>query len=236
MSNPKLLKKIVFTGKLKTITAIRIGGNKSSLEIGGIDNNVIKTGNGVPFIPGSSLKGKMRSLLAKIKGYESVEKDGVELKRLFGTSGESTNSDTSSFTQTRLQVKDLHLDQEHFKRHFDSKYLDFEFTQIKTENKIIREKGSAEHPRQVERIPGGSEFVLKMIVDIFEGDNLISTVNLLKKSFLLIELDYVGGHGSKGSGEVKIELSDIQCHDFDDKPLTESENKALSEIRDQFKG
>ncbi len=235
MSNPKLIKKIVISGKLKAITAIRIGGNKSSLEIGGIDNNVIKTGNGVPFIPGSSLKGKMRSLLAKVKGYESVEKDGDEIKRLFGTSGEGSKGETSTFTQTRLQVKDLHLDQSHFKQQFDTKFLDFEFTQIKTENKIVREKGSAEHPRQVERIPGGSEFELRMILDIYEGDVIINLIKLLKTSFKLLELDYVGGHGTKGSGEVKIVILQTECHDFDDKNLSDEANNALTDLKDQFK-
>ena len=58
----KLVGKIVIEGILTAMSAIRVGGNKSSLEIGGIDNNVINTRNGIPFIPGSSLKGKMPSL------------------------------------------------------------------------------------------------------------------------------------------------------------------------------
>lgn len=64
----KLTGKIIITGKLTTLTGLHIGGSKTSLSIGSIDNNVIKTAKGVPYIPGSSIKGKMRSLLAKING------------------------------------------------------------------------------------------------------------------------------------------------------------------------
>lgn len=72
----KLQGKLIITGKLETITGLHVGGSKNTKRIGDIDNNVIKSAKGIPYIPGSSLKGKLRSLLAKKEGTIAItEKD-----------------------------------------------------------------------------------------------------------------------------------------------------------------
>ncbi|MCS6968717.1 MAG: type III-A CRISPR-associated RAMP protein Csm3 [Cytophagales bacterium] len=69
MEGRVLLKKIKYTGNLKAITGIRIGDSKESTEIGGVDGPVIRRRyDGQPYLPGSSIKGKMRCLLELVYG------------------------------------------------------------------------------------------------------------------------------------------------------------------------
>lgn len=56
--------KFIISGILECVTGTRIGGTQEKFEIGGIDNPVIKDPlTDLPYIPGSSLKGKLRHLL-----------------------------------------------------------------------------------------------------------------------------------------------------------------------------
>lgn len=84
----KLTAKIIIRGRIQAVTGLHIGGSKSSLDIGGVDLNIIKTPHGVPFIPGSSLKGKLRSMLARVEGSPEVQEDPEYILKLFGSSGE----------------------------------------------------------------------------------------------------------------------------------------------------
>ncbi|MEM8896069.1 MAG: RAMP superfamily CRISPR-associated protein, partial [Bacteroidota bacterium] len=70
----KLQKKLILTGYIKAETGLHIGGTEGSLDIGGMNNPVIKTINDMPYIPGSSLKGKLRSLLARAHGSKALTK------------------------------------------------------------------------------------------------------------------------------------------------------------------
>lgn len=203
----KITNKIFIEGSITALTGFRIGGNKSSLEIGGVDLNVIKTGSGIPYIPGSSFKGKMRSLLAKIEGSESCEKDSKEIKILFGDSGSNDNKQP-----TRLMCRDAALNQIEFNSTFGNlkeRKLDFDFTEIKTENTINRSSGSALNPRQIERVPAGAKFNFEILLDIYEIDDIKKQLKLISTALELINLDYIGGHGSRGSGRVKIEVAKV---------------------------
>ena len=54
----------VIEGDLELVTGLHIGAGNDEIRIGGIDNPVLKHPySGQPYIPGSSLKGKVRSLL-----------------------------------------------------------------------------------------------------------------------------------------------------------------------------
>ena len=64
----KLQKYISIRAKLVTKTGLRIGGTEEGMSIGGAENPVIRDYYGKPYIPGSSLKGKMRSLLEQSTG------------------------------------------------------------------------------------------------------------------------------------------------------------------------
>ncbi len=189
----QLKAKIFIKGTIITKTGLHIGGSKSSLDIGGVDLNVVKSPQGVPFIPGSSLKGKLRSLLAKLHGSIAVNKNNLEgadknknlqklkedkilidehfpyLLKLFGKSGDDRN-DGAQADVTRLLVRDAPLDTDHFKEEFEDKGAELElgYTDIKWENRIDRKRGTALDPRQLERVPAGAEFKFELVYDLYD--------------------------------------------------------------------
>src|SRR6202789_3881170 len=67
----QLVGKLILSGDLHCETGLHIGAGKGSLEIGGADNPVVKDAFGLPYIPGSSLRGKIRSLLENAMGLTS---------------------------------------------------------------------------------------------------------------------------------------------------------------------
>lgn len=238
MTKPKLIAKIFIKGKIKAETGLHIGGSKSSLDIGGVDLNVIKTPKGEPFIPGSSLKGKLRSMLARVEGSEAVNRSGAEnkeakvadedfnyLNQLFGRSGDDKDSMAKGET-TRVVVRDAGLDTEAFKGlRFD---LDDEYTTVKWENTIDRRKGTAEHPRQLERVPAGAKFDFEIVYDLYDdsektyvfseneakhyGTNAKPNQTIATKhawsllvAMKLLQDDYLGGQGSRGYGKIRFE-------------------------------
>lgn len=193
----KLIKKIKINTTLTLLTGLHIGGSSENVEIGGIDNAVIKlaTKNNQPYIPGSSLKGKMRCLLEQVAGAAEVGGDKI-INNLFGF--QKTNQPSKIIvrdaTLTKTSEKQLRL--------CDS--LDMPYTEGKWENVIHRIKGTAEHPRQTERIPAGAEFDIEFVINVWDDDNENQLLDLLKKGIRLIENDYLGGSGSRGYGQVKF--------------------------------
>jgi CRISPR-associated protein Csm3 len=207
----QLIGKIFIKGSIVAETGLHIGGSKSSLDIGGIDLNVIKTANKVPFIPGSSLKGKLRSMLARLEGSESAEKDKPYIKTLFGDSGgndkENDNNPKKNYEKgavTRLIVRDAMLaDKENFKKRF--KDLEFEYTETKWENTIDRKTGTAQHPRQLERVPAGAKFEFEIVYDEYDDNQTKEHLTTIRTAMRLLEGDYLGGSGSRGYGKVRFE-------------------------------
>lgn len=101
----KLIAKVFIKGKIIAETGLHIGGSKASLDIGGVDSNVVKTPQGVPFIPGSSLKGKLRSLLAKLQGSIAVSaKDLSEKDKI--TRNSKSQADKNTNPQNREQASE----------------------------------------------------------------------------------------------------------------------------------
>ena len=191
----RLIKKLKFSYTVELISGLHIGGSSDNVEIGGIDCPVIKlaTRNNQPYIPGSSIKGKMRCILEQLKGTESDK----EINLLFG----STKDNPSS---TRLIVRDAYLTEDSLRLLSNNDDLALPYTEIKSENKIDRIKGTASDPRQIERVPAGVEFQAEFIINIWESDDEKSLVNLLEKGIHAIENDYLGGSGSRGYGQVKF--------------------------------
>ncbi len=200
----KLIEKNIIKGIITLETGLHIGGSKSSLDIGGLDSPVIKTPLGVPYIPGSSLKGKIRSLLAKKEGSGSEEEDSVLLRQLFGCVAKNKEE------ITRLIFRDANMDTEKFKATFTKQdaILETDYSEGKWENTIDR-KSSKANPRQLERIPAGAVFNFEIVMDIYENDNKLDMLNTLKEGFELLENDYLGGSGTRGYGKIKI-TSDIE--------------------------
>lgn len=192
----KLVKKILVSTKLTVVTGLHIGGSKDSVEIGGIDNPVIKvaTRKNQPYIPGSSLKGKMRCLLEQVNGATAVGKSET-VNNLFGYASNNQPS--------KLIVRDAYLSNDSVNKLIAAS-LDMPYTENKYENTIDRVKGKAEHPRQSERVPAGAEFEVEMVINVWDNDNADELKQLLRQGIALIENDYLGGSGSRGYGQVKF--------------------------------
>ena len=205
------LKKIkVIKGRIFCETGLHIGGSQDEIEIGGVDLPVIKHPiTKEPYIPGSSLKGKMRSTLER--KYDNVTNKGEPcgcgkedclICRVFGPHKNTSHS----LGPTRILVRDSKLSQE-----TRNEYKELAVKggvlplENKTENIINRLKGNAEHPRSLERVPAGSKFDMEIAVQIFEGDNEQDIIDFIKEGLLLVQETYLGGFGSRGSGKVKFQ-------------------------------
>lgn len=203
----QLLKKIKINTTIELLTGLHIGGSGDNVEIGGIDNPVIKlsTRDNQPYIPGSSLKGKMRCLLEQIAGSAKVGGNDL-INNLFGYS--QTNQ------PSKLIVRDAMLTDVSVNMLKTCEYLDMPYTEGKWENVIDRVKGTAEHPRQTERIPAGVMFDVEFVINVWDDDNEDDLVNLLKKGINALENDYLGGSGSRGYGQIKFgELKQTELSD-----------------------
>src|ERR1700739_4254302 len=64
----RFIGKLIWEGDLECQTGLHIGAGKGSLEIGGADNPVVKDAFGLPYIPGSSLRGQPRSVFEQSSG------------------------------------------------------------------------------------------------------------------------------------------------------------------------
>jgi len=200
----KLIETKIVKGRIILETGLHIGGSKSSLDIGGLDSPVIKTPQGVPYIPGSSLKGKIRSLLGVKEGSVDVENDSQLLLKMFGSSVKGKE------TVSRLIFRDARLDEDDFQKTFidQNAILDTGFTEAKYENTIDRKSGTSKGGlRQMERVPAGAKFNFEIVVNRYEceGEKDEDFLVTLKEGFKMLEDNYLGGSGSRGYGKVKIE-------------------------------
>lgn len=214
----KLEKIRTITGRIHVVTGLHIGASNESIEIGGLDNPIIKDplpGNNAPYIPGSSLKGKLRSLIeiregrfvkdGKDKGKPcNCGKKDCHVCAVFGTSAASRSEDLGS---TRIVVRDAHLSKYKkdvtISKSWDEKFKAGELPmEIKYENSINRITGEA-NPRPLERVPGGVEFDFNISFKVFEGDP-DEYFDTLLKGMKLLELDALGGAGSRGCGQIRF--------------------------------
>ena len=218
----KLIGKLILEGDLHCETGLHIGAGKGSLEIGGADNPVVKDSSGRPYVPGSSLRGRLRSLLehsrglatpaelvylSRRKGQEvrihQSDRPGDEVCLLFGRNPgrmEKVRGDVleANFaTPSRLTVCDAPLDLDSITPQMREN-LDDELT----ENAIDRITSQA-NPRTLERVPAGARFHVRFVVDILcEEDKALPA--LLVEGLRLLEDDSLGGGGSRGSGRVRF--------------------------------
>ena len=216
MDEVNLIGKVIITGTIEAKTGIRIGGPTVGLDIGGVDNVVIKDPKGIPYIPGSSLKGKMRSLLEKAEGKELVEvskkplirihkckdKEKIcEICKIFGLPSEEEFAEP-----TRLIVRDSSLIKESLPEDV-RKNLDLEWTEVKWEN-VIDRITSAANPRQMERVPAGAKFSFEAIYNVLTEEDKDNLEHIFR-AMEFLEDDYLGGQGSRGYGKVKFTDLDV---------------------------
>ena len=215
---PQLTAITTIEATLELVTGLRIGAGDSEMHIGGVDNTVIKHPHTqAPYIPGSSLKGKMRSLLEwrsgavkeEALGWKDFEKSSgsqqAEVKRilqLFGISGDAKLGveQMSTMGPTRVSFWDCNLNAKWEKQIRED---NFSLTEVKSENRINRISGVAEHPRQTERVPAGALFDFRLSIRRLDGDGE-DLLNTVLQGLKLLELDSVGGSGSRGYGKVRF--------------------------------
>jgi CRISPR-associated protein Csm3 len=207
----KLFKKITITGQLELLTGIHIGDSKESVDIGGVDSPVVRRkDDNRPYIPGSSLKGKMRCLLDIAHGQtDTTRMPEHPIGRLFGA---LANRDTSG-NPSRLIVRDADLNKAKAKEIQDKGFTDMPYTEVKFENTINRIQGIAEHPRQFERVPAGAIFDVGFVINVIANSDEEAIIaekemlELFNAGIRLLEDDYLGGSGSRGYGQIKFILN-----------------------------
>jgi CRISPR-associated protein Csm3 len=227
--------RVFITFDIEAVTGLHIGGTETGIEIGGVDKTVIRDPlTNRPYIPGSSLKGKMRSLLEKYGGLVQNQRIGqgfihscgagnkeggkreyaeCDVCQVFGVPGERDFA-----TPTRLVVRDVHLSHESAKILEETARTDLPYTEVKTEVSIDRVT-SAANPRQMERVPAGSVFSNRkdnedegaevMVYSLYQGDDCDAQTDAARletvlRGMQLLEDDYLGGLGSRGSGKVQF--------------------------------
>src|SRR5579872_5441104 len=223
----KLIGKLILEGEMTCETGLHVGAGKGSLEIGGSDNPVVKDAFGRPYVPGSSLRGKIRSLLeqssglavptelvylSRRKGQEvrihQSDRPDDEICLLFGRNPgrmervQGETLDTAQATPARLSVFDAPLDPESITAQMREN-LDDELTEVKSENAIDRITSQA-NPRTLERVPAGARFRVRMVLDILCPEDA-GLPGLVIQGLRLLEDDTLGGGGSRGSGRVRFD-------------------------------
>lgn len=216
-------------GEIEVLSGLHIGASDDVMKIGGVSNSVIKDANtNNPYIPGSSIKGKMRSLLEWSFGIvhlgrtkdeegkpfsseylkdpaftkEDIKSNAENILKLFG----DANSDEKrkNYGLTRLSFCDCEiLEQKDIEKKTEAKY----------ENVIDRTNGTAKHPRQTERVSKGVKFEYTITLKVFDNvkfdenvsiDNEKEFKEIVEKGLNLIESDYLGGNGTRGYGRVSF--------------------------------
>jgi len=192
--------KIQVTAQIRLETGLHIGTSNAFAAIGATDSPVIKDPiTNLPIIPGSSIKGKMRTLLAKVYNTTLAEKpgdDGEIISRLFG------NSSDKNYKVGRLIFRDAFLTN---KKDLDSRSVKG-YTEVKFENTIDRITAEA-NPRQIERAIRDSVFGFELIYEVTDKSQaqVEEDFKVILDGLKLLELDYLGGSGSRGYGKVAFE-------------------------------
>ena len=218
MSEYKLTGIYRVRGQIRLETGLHIGGDEGVIEIGGNDNPIVRditTGN--PYIPGSSLKGKMRYLLEWYTGRVSKDGkvyDGKNLSKesendlLLNVFG-GTAGGNGRKGPTRITVKDIFLSIDSEKEVKKMKERTGTDTELKIENSINRLDSSA-NPRNLERVPRNLIFDLKINFKVLSIDNKNEIEKMIKEGLRLVEIEGLGGSVSRGSGQIKFENLKIE--------------------------
>ena len=222
----------IIKGRIVLKTGLHIGAGSDEIHIGGIDTPVVKDPlKGWPYIPGSSLKGKIRTLLewaiTDVKSGKPFSTNDSEhpIARIFGN---GSVVEEYQGGPTRVSFSDCFLDEDKAKEMLNKGAL----TEEKIEVSIDRIKGTAISPRRVERVPAGAEFKFEITYKIYDmgdsGKKDEENLDLLLAGMKLLELDALGGSGSRGYG--KVEFKGVK---IDDKEVNWSQINA-EEILKKF--
>jgi len=218
----ELLEITEISGTMTLKTGLHIGCGDLEMRIGGTDSPVVKHPYTLePYIPGSSLKGKVRALLEMQSGLmlhskgaplsdkaiqnchePDKQERGKKIMKLFGTAG-SSDDENKEYGPTRVSFGDCPVSE---KWKTEEKDQQWPLTEIKAENTIDRIKGTAAHPRFIERVPSGVQFDFSIRLKQFDSDQDLNLRELLLKGLKLLSLDALGGSGSRGYGQVNFQF------------------------------
>lgn len=213
-----VIKKI--SGTIKVVTGLHIGVGNTEMHIGGTDNPVIKNVlTGEPYIPGSSLKGKMRNLLRLYTGGDDAHH---LVTKLFGAGAGDEGADNREKGITLLSFWDCFITDAWRQKLADEQ---IPYTEIKMENTIDRQTGAAKNPRNTERILPGTEFDFNLSLKVFDEKDLLPVVLGTMK---LLEADSLGGSGSRGYGKIEFENLTVDGKDI------QKEFAAIQPFEDPF--
>lgn len=229
----KLLEIKKLEGAITLKSGLHIGSGNMEMHIGGTDSPVIKHPHTLePYIPGSSLKGKVRSLLEyksglvpfgsnsgglvtlntlnhnEVQNNPELKEEAEAILKIFGT-GAGEMEEERNLGPTRAYFADCYLDEE-WKR--QARTNRWQLTEVKSENSINRIKGTAENPRFIERVPEGTKFRFSLTFKILdEGDEEL--FEKLLEGLKLLEHDALGGNGSRGYGRIEFTFDDKEMND-----------------------
>jgi len=203
--------KLILSGTVRCETGLHVGASRDIMEIGGVDNPVMRDPfTGYPYIPGSSLKGKLRSIAERMQGKEfdrsirpgfrhECSKRQCAVCRLFGSTAEQKDEEN---IPSRLRVRDVFLTPESVK-YLQDIDTPLSLTELKYENALDRVTCHAD-PRSMERIPAGAEFSYEVIYDLEDEEQCREDLKNLLDCMAVLEDDYLGGHGSRGYGKIRF--------------------------------
>lgn len=219
--------KINITGNIEVKTGMHIGGSTAFAAIGAVDSPIMKdVRTNLPMIPGSSLKGKMRSLLAKVYNKEAVaakpDDDDIRLLRVFGSAKKD------QIRRSRILVSDMVMANADELRQQGIQSM----TEIKFENSINRATAVA-NPRQIERAVKGSVFKLDLMYEVEKEDEILEDMEVIAEGMKLLQYDYLGGSGSRGYGKIQFHdvLAETVIGDINDE-LIDKCNEILAKAID----
>lgn len=198
--------KILISCDMEVLTGMHIGAGDAFAAIGAMDSPVVRDiKTGLPMVPGSSLKGKMRLLLAKETAdtytAPAIINEPPQISRLFGTPGNSRRNISPRAAQLQFADAFLCNAQEIAKRSA--------LTEVKYENTIDRHTAQA-MPRPIERTVRGGVFQIRLVYDIDREEDILPDMHTIAQGFQLLSMDYLGGHGSRGYGRVGFSAFEVK--------------------------
>ena len=210
--------KLKINAILRLETGLHIGGASDFAPIGAVDSPFIRDPyTKQPIIPGSSLKGKVRTLLARSLSdtpwLNGIDEDKDVIKILFGTAGRN------GAVASRLQIADIRLTDESLAR-LRAMDLDTYIGEVKFENTINRITAVA-NPRLIERVPAGAEFAFSVTYNVVGMEEVAGDMQLLADGLKLLQMDYLGGHGSRGYGRVSFRDFELSFFSLNEEYIQE---------------
>jgi CRISPR-associated protein Csm3 len=211
----KWQKIVRLTFEINCVEGLRIGGSGGGLEIGElVDANlsaIREPGTGEFYIPGSSLKGKLRSVLEKESGKEHPKYPGepcgcgLRSCKICTMFGAHKKKDPES-APTRIVVRDARMSAESLRAQKQRELASEPDVEIKTENTVNRRTGTAQDPRSGERVLPKTIFDGEILVHIYEGDDASELTKFVRHGLGIIQdASSLGASGSRGYGKVRFD-------------------------------